>query len=96
MNPGQGTQSQSNHGESNDNSFPCPLCKEIVNWSADALQCDGCDNWLHRECIRISNDEYERLAGLTATWLSCHCGLTNISTDFFNKSTIEFPTNLMS
>ena len=89
MNPGPGTQSYCNASESNDSSFPCLLCKESVNWSADALQCDGCDNWLHRECIRMSNDEYERLAGLTATWLCCHCGLMNISTDLFIKSTLN-------
>ena len=89
MNPGPGTQSYCNASELNDSSFPCLLCKESVNWSADALQCDGCDNWLHRECIRMSNDEYERLAGLTATWLCCHCGLMNISTDLFIKSTLN-------
>ncbi len=89
MNPGPGTQAQYNVGEAEESSFPCLLCRENVDWSVDALQCDGCDNWLNRECIRMSSDEYERLAGLTATWLSCHCGLMNISTDLFNKSTIE-------
>ncbi len=28
--------------------FSCSQCHQDVTWSADALQCDGCDLWLHQ------------------------------------------------
>ena len=63
--------------------FPCALCSEEVTWTADALQCEGCDYWLHKECMNMSDDEYARLGGLTSVWICSECGLMNISASLF-------------
>jgi hypothetical protein len=68
--------------------FPCAICREEVTWEDDAIQCDGCEYWLHRNCIGMSLDEYARLGLTTSCWICCECGLMNISTSLFKGSTI--------
>ena len=71
--------------ETKEQSFPCAICMHDVSWSADALQCDGCDLWQHRDCIGISLDEYNRLGNSPSFWICGECGLRNISTSIFNS-----------
>ena len=63
--------------------FPCPLCHTDVSWTADALQCEGCELWLHRTCMNMSSTEYGRLGEESAVWLCGNCGLRNISSTLF-------------
>ncbi len=44
-------------------------CHQDVTWSADALQCDVCDIWLHKDCLGLSEDEYNRLDQTATCWL---------------------------
>ena len=37
----------------------CPLCKTHVR--KRGIQCDGCDKWVHPECVNLSEQEYNRL-----------------------------------
>ena len=66
--------------------FPCGLCNHEVTWNADALQCDGCDKWLHKTCIGIESSDYAKLGGCTTCWICGECGLRNISTSLFSNS----------
>ena len=50
-------------------SFPCAISMSDVSWNADALQCDGCDLWQHRNCIGISQGEYSRLGKSPLIWI---------------------------
>ena len=59
--------------------FPCALCEAHVNWSADALQCEGCDQWLHRHCINMSETEYNQLGEATSVWFCQTCWLRKTS-----------------
>ena len=63
--------------------FPCPLCHTDVSCTADALQCEGCELWLHRTCMNMSSTEYGRLGEESAVWLCGNCGLRNISSTLF-------------
>ena len=52
----------------------CPTCKQPVTWDPDvpALQCDGCDKWMHAFCIPgMTTEKYNALAAdVKGEW---HC-----------------------
>ena len=67
------------HCQSN---FPCMSCKQGVTWSgknSKALQCDGCDHWIHTHCIstKIGDSTYNGLTNSSNLWLCSDCGLPN-------------------
>jgi len=44
--------------DANDEStFACNICCRNVSWSVDAVQCDGCNQWVHRDCLDMSETE---------------------------------------
>ncbi len=61
----------------------------VVTWNANAMQRDGCNYWLHRDCIGISMDEYNRPAGSMTCWICSECGLLNLSTSLFKGPTLD-------
>ena len=63
----------------------CKCCNSIVNWSSLALQCDGCNKWTHKQCLNMSNSEYQRLEGLESIWLCNNCGFNNIHPSIFSN-----------
>ena len=87
QNPGPGTSS---------GSFPCTQCHQNVTWSAEALQCDGCDKWLHINCIGLSQNEYNRLGQTTTCWICADCGLMNISTSLFRSTHVSIENSFDS
>ena len=36
----------------------CPICKVRVEW-VDALQCEECEVWIHKDCLCMTDEEYE-------------------------------------
>ena len=83
---------ESNPGPIEDDA--CQKCKINVNWSSLAIQCDGCDKWSHKNCIDISNNEFQRLEDNSTIWLCKSCGLRNIHSSFFNSKENMSPTSL--
>ena len=59
--------------------FPCLWCKVEVSWSEDALQCNQCDQWLHRECMNMSVGSYKRHGEALSVWLWCKYGNQNLN-----------------
>ena len=57
--------------------YPCVNCNKIVRSSHQALRCDLCDRWQHRECdTGITAEEYERIVedpDLLPTWVCQGC-----------------------
>ncbi|KAG8338033.1 hypothetical protein J6590_009310 [Homalodisca vitripennis] len=42
----------------------CPVCIKSVLDSEEGIGCDGaCMRWFHRECIKMSKSEYQRISG---------------------------------
>ena len=68
-----------------ESTFACNICCGNVSWSVDAVQCDGCNQWLHRDCLDMSETEYSRLGHANSAWFCCKCGLRNISTSLFTQ-----------
>eukprot|EP00112_Aurelia_sp_Birch-Aquarium-sp1_P008427 Seg1927.10 transcript_id=Seg1927.10/GoldUCD/mRNA.D3Y31 product="hypothetical protein" protein_id=Seg1927.10/GoldUCD/D3Y31 len=50
----------------------CPVCKTCVR--KRGIQCDGCDKWVHPECVNLSEQEYNRLGESDEQWFcpACH------------------------
>ena len=57
----------------------CGLCSRAVVNGHKAVQCDGCELWIHNECLFISEDDYENVLTTRCTWICPKC-------DFFNFS----------
>lgn len=42
----------------------CPICVKEVLDSDEGVECDGlCKRWFHRECVKMSKTEYQRISG---------------------------------
>ena len=78
--------------EQNDTLFPCAVCVGNVSWSEDALQCEGCELWLHRSCMDMSTTEYNRLGQESSIWLCCNCGLRNMASSLFRSRHLDSQT----
>ena len=37
----------------------CKICTKIVKNGQNSISCDGCNNWFHQKCSRISNKEFK-------------------------------------
>ena len=73
---------QTNPGPIN---FPCKECGKAVRSNQRAVQCDGCDEWIHTACTGISKQAYQNMKGTSATWICCTCGMPNFSSTFFTS-----------
>ena len=49
-----------------------------------AVQCDGCELWIHNECSFISEDDYENVLTTRCTWICSKCDFFNFSDSFFD------------
>ena len=38
--------------------YPCRVCAHDCIDGQECIQCDGCQCWLHRQCIRMSIQQY--------------------------------------
>ena len=49
-----------------------------------AVQCDGCELWIHNECSFISEEDYENVLTTRCTWICPKCDFFNFSDSFFD------------
>ena len=53
--------------------YPCTVCQQEVLDEDQALLCDQCSSWCHRECCHMSEEEYhECIEDSGFTWLCPH------------------------
>ncbi|XP_040076497.1 uncharacterized protein LOC115314129 [Ixodes scapularis] len=64
----------------------CPRCCKPLYDSVVALQCDGCNIWVHRKCEQLSLPTYRRLSNCTEPW---YCGVCQLPS--FDDSLFEAP-----
>ena len=48
--------------------FPCGSCSRPVKVNQAGVQCDVCDYWLHKQCISMTDSEYESLQHSDEPW----------------------------
>lgn len=53
--------------------FPCVLCSKCVSVRHKVVLCDICENWVHKKCANISNQNYELLSSSTEPWFCTLC-----------------------
>lgn len=53
----------------------CDICRKEVFDDHQALLCDKCNIWKHRECLSMANKTYVKLSKSTDEWI---CGKCNI------------------
>ena len=61
----------------------CGLCSGAVLSVHKAVQCDGCEMWIHNECSFITGAEYENVLKSGCTWICPKCEFFNFSDSFF-------------
>ena len=61
----------------------CDLCSDAVLSVHKAVQCDGCEMWIHNECSFITEAEYENVLKSGCTWIIPKCEFFNFSDSFF-------------
>lgn len=67
------------------------LCKKRVK--DRGIQCDGCNKWLHPDCVGLAETEYLRLGESDETWLCPDCNKKyDLEKDFY--STLQAETNI--
>lgn len=48
----------------------CPVCLRAVLDTEEGIGCDGaCQRWFHRDCLRMTKAEYQRLCGGSTKWM---------------------------
>ena len=62
----------------------CGLCSRAVLNGHKAVQCDGCELWIHNECSFISEEDYENVLTTRCTWICPKCDFFNFSDSFFD------------
>ncbi|KAM7309407.1 uncharacterized protein ISCGN_013038 [Ixodes scapularis] len=68
----------------------CPRCHRPVLESAAALQCDGCDLWLHRKSELLSLPAYRLLAAYPAKWYCGVCASPAFDDDLFSPPASQY------
>ena len=61
----------------------CGLCSGAVLSVHKAVQCDGCEMWIHNECSFTTEAEYENVLKSCCAWICPKCDFFNFSDSFF-------------
>lgn len=68
----------------------CNICKKEVTDNQEALLCDKCKTWKHRDCVSMSQRTYERLGKSGDPW--CCPGCTRPANRTTKKENTKDPT----
>lgn len=71
----------------------CPRCDLVAYNSVAALQCDGCDKWLHRVCEGVTISAYRRLSRSPKPWHCTVCQLPAFNDSLFANSDTSSATS---
>ena len=73
--------------------YPCDICSKAVKWGQQALKCDDCDVWIHKDCMGMSSHVYQSLVNSSVTWICCQCGMPNFNSSLFMSSLSDLDTS---
>lgn len=69
----------------------CVICTETVKDEDEALCCDACEKWSHRECLKISKTSYKKLEKSNKSWKCDKCKRSNNSTKDISNGDSKLP-----
>ncbi|KAJ8026320.1 RNA-directed DNA polymerase from mobile element jockey [Holothuria leucospilota] len=70
---------------------PCTICNLACKWGQQAVRCDSCKLWTHKNCMQMCTLIYDYLCNTSVSWICCQCGLPNFSSSLFNSFDFEHP-----
>lgn len=41
---------------------PCGVCRQVCTMEQESIQCDGCECWMHQQCIQMSASRYVHIS----------------------------------
>ena len=56
----------------------CGMYSRAVLNGHKAVQCDGCELWIHNECLFVSENVYENVLTTRCTWICPKCDFFSI------------------
>ena len=54
--------------------FPCQICEKACKWGQQAMACDECESWHHRQRLDMNTIVYQNLVDTSNPWIFCNCG----------------------
>ena len=51
----------------------CLLCKIEVGDGEEAIYCESCKIWFHRECLHMTREEFTQLVDSSTPWYCARC-----------------------
>ena len=66
--------------------FPCQICEKACKWGQQAVACDECESWHHKQCLNMNTIVYQNLVDTSNPWICCNCGLPNFASSLFDTS----------
>ena len=72
--------------------FPCGVCSRACRKGQAAIQCDTCDTWIHKNCVQISDTNFNTLSNVSWHCLNPTCCLPNFSSTLFDDYALEILT----
>ncbi|XP_077997350.1 uncharacterized protein LOC144450581 [Glandiceps talaboti] len=68
----------------------CMYCHLETKLEDDALECEECFQWVHKNCIGMSDNIFNCHAQhLSYIWICCTCGLPNFSNSLFSITDLD-------
>ena len=65
--------------------YPCQICRQATKWGQEALACEGCNCWYHRDCMEMRASDYKNFRDSSLMWICDKCDLPNYSTTLFSS-----------
>ena len=55
--------------------YPCQVCNKAVKFKQQAIRCDACNTWWHKDCMNMSDSVYDDfyLVDQALTWECKNC-----------------------
>ena len=77
--------------------YPCVICDKAAKYGQQAIECENCEAWFHRECLGMNENTYKVLVDHPSySWSCCNCGMPNFDDSFFTSTSIELSNSFGS
>ena len=67
----------------------CSVCQSLNFQRRQGIQCDQCDYWYHRTCVKLSKDVFQNLIDDNKMWLCPTCSVFRQPTAILSGSEDE-------
>ena len=66
--------------------YLCGVCSKAVKWGQQAIECEECTIWYHKDCMNMKNEIFNALENNSSyIWICCGCCLPNFASSLFDS-----------